>query len=49
MDKETITKIKLEVEKDHLEKFSNKIDIKNDEVMKCKGIYPYLIKFDAKT
>ncbi|CAD8178630.1 unnamed protein product [Paramecium pentaurelia] len=49
LDKETITKIKLEVEKDHLEKFSNKIDIKNDEVMKCKGIYPYLIKFDAKT
>lgn len=39
----------MEVEKDHLQRISSKIDIKNDEVMKCKGIYPYLIKFDART
>lgn len=44
-----MTRIKLEDERDHYMKNSRKMDTKNDEVMKCKGIYPYVQKFDAKT
>ena len=41
--------IKLEDEKEYYEKNSRKLDIDNDEVMKSKGIYPYVSKFDAAT
>lgn len=37
-----MARIKLEDEKEQYRKLSNKMDIKNDEVMKCKGIYPYI-------
>ena len=41
--------IKLEDEKEYYEKNARKLDIDNDEVMKSKGIYPYVSKFDPAT
>jgi hypothetical protein len=46
LDLDTMNRIKLEEEKNNYEKVQHSIEEKNEEVLRAKGIYPFITKYD---